>query len=282
MSSAATLCVSAPDETKVTPVWPISRTVCNVTFPLASVSMCDNPLSAKSRTAARMSSRVMLSSITRVTALVSVSLSVNKAMTCATSAMFRVSTSIEAGDLWRVKYPCAFITAFSIPPLAAMWLSLIMTMSNKPMRWFLPPPISTAHLSISRSPGTVFRVSNITAGAAAAAISCVSVAMPDMRCMKFSTTRSARKMLCALPLISQKISPYATLSPSRFVQCTVNSGSTAAKIWFAKCWPAKTPFALAKSVATDSVSSGMVDKQLMSPTSATSSSSAAAIARAML
>ena len=254
-------------------------TVSSVTFPLASVSTRPPNI----RTASAMSSRLMLSSITRDTALVSTASSSRSAMTTATSSIVRVSTSIFTSSIaFACRYACAFRTAASIDPLAAMWLSLIMIMSNRPMRWFLPPPTSTAHLSGSRSPGTVFRVSSIVAGAAASAIFRVSVAMPDMRCMKLSSTRSARRILCALPRISQKTSPYFTESPSFLVHATVTSGSTAARIWFASAWPASTPSALASSVAVDSVSRGIVLRQLMSPTSAMSSSSAARIASAML
>lgn len=59
------------------------------------------------------------------------------------------------------------------------------------------PPPPARHLSRRRSPGTVFLVSRMRAGAAAAAICAVSVAMPLIRCMKLSTTRSATRMLSA-------------------------------------------------------------------------------------
>lgn len=52
-------------------------------------------------------------------------------------------------------------------------------------------------MSSSRSPGAVLRVSRMRAGAAAAAIWAVSVAMPLIRCMKLSTMRSATRMLSA-------------------------------------------------------------------------------------
>ena len=61
------------------------------------------------------------------------------------------------------------------PPADAMWLFLIMTMSYSPMRWFTPPPISTAHLSSTRSPGAVFRVSRMRAGCPCAqAVHCLA------------------------------------------------------------------------------------------------------------
>lgn len=82
--------------------------------------------------------------------------------------------------------------------------------------------------------------------------------MPLMRCMKLRTTRSARRMLCALPRISQKTSPFAIQSPSRLLHDTSRSPSTAARIWLAKAWPARTPSALARSVASLTVDSGML------------------------
>mmetsp|Transcript_378 Transcript_378/g.1246 ORF Transcript_378/g.1246 Transcript_378/m.1246 type:complete len:283 (+) Transcript_378:127-975(+) len=278
MSSAITECVNAPDEMNVTPVCPIACTVSNVTFPLASVST----FPAIFFTAVVISSRDMLSSITRDTADVSnVSSSISDRI-WSTSSSVLVSTSIFAGDFVFAKYACAFATADLIPPLAAMWLSLIMIMSKRPMRWFFPPPMSTAHLSGRRSPGTVFLVSSMNAGAAASAIFFVSVAIPDIRCMKFRTTLSARRMLCALPRISQKISPRSIVSPSTFANLTSTSGSTARRIITARCCPARTPSAFARSVAVDTVSTGIVLSDEMSPTSATSSSSASFIASSML
>lgn len=50
-------------------------------------------------------------------------------------------------------------TAHLMPPAAAMWLSLIIIMSYRPMRCGVPPPSATAHLSSNRRPGTVLRVS---------------------------------------------------------------------------------------------------------------------------
>mmetsp|Transcript_29166 Transcript_29166/g.72824 ORF Transcript_29166/g.72824 Transcript_29166/m.72824 type:complete len:353 (-) Transcript_29166:29-1087(-) len=278
MSSAMTECVRAPEEMYVTPVCPISCTVASVTFPLASVST--RP--AMNSTAAFMSVRLMLSSMTRVTAPVSNVTSSMSAITCRTSSMVRVSTSIGAVNFFSARKACALATALSMPPDAAMWLSLIMIMSKRPMRWFFPPPMSTAHLSGRRRPGTVLRVSNMNAGAAWSAICLVSVAMPLMRCMKLSTTRSARRMLCALPRISQKSSPLEMVSPSNLLHDTSRLGSTAARIWFASACPASTPSALASSVARDTVSAGMVLSELMSPTSAMSSSSASLMASAML
>jgi len=95
------------------------------------------------------------------------------------------------------------LIAFAIPPATEIWLSFIITISNKPSLWFFPPPISTymrwggskiaiwglrkqpeemdnnstkrkgmltAHLSTRRKPGAVFLVSNMHAGRAASDI----------------------------------------------------------------------------------------------------------------
>ena len=50
-----------------------------------------------------------------------------------------------------------------MPPAAAMWFSLISTMSNSPKRWLRPPPATTAAFSRARSVGVVLRVSRIAA-----------------------------------------------------------------------------------------------------------------------
>ena len=64
---------------------------------------------------------------------------------------------------------------------AARWLSLMSTMSNRPRRWFRPPPHATAYFSNRRQPGVVLRVSRICARVPLmASTNCaVSVAMPD-------------------------------------------------------------------------------------------------------
>mmetsp|Transcript_10686 Transcript_10686/g.44398 ORF Transcript_10686/g.44398 Transcript_10686/m.44398 type:complete len:248 (+) Transcript_10686:1287-2030(+) len=236
-----------------------------------------------SATASLMSSSDMLSSITRLTALVTTASSSRSFTICLTSSMVRVSTSILTPSMpFSFKKFCALATALSMPPDAAMWLSLIMIMSKRPMRWFLPPPMSTAHLSGSLRPGTVLRVSSMYAGAAASAMAFVRLAMPLIRCMKLRRTRSARRMECALPVISQKMSPFLMTSPSSLDQDTVTSGSTAARIWLHSAWPASTPSALARRVAVLTVASGIVLRDEMSPTSAMSSSSASLIASAML
>ena len=67
------------------------------------------------------------------------------------------------------------------------------TMSNRPKRWFRPPPQVTAYFSNRRQPGVVLRVSRICARVPLTASTnwAVSVAMPQSRWRKFSATRSA-------------------------------------------------------------------------------------------
>ena len=95
-------------------------------------------------------------------------------------------------------------------------------MSNKPMRWFFPPPQATAYFSNRRQPGVVLRVSRIFALVPrTASTNCaVKVATPESRWTKFSATRSALKMARAGPEISSKISPALTRRPSG-TQCSM-------------------------------------------------------------
>lgn len=60
-------------------------------------------------------------------------------------------------------------------------------------------------------------------------IAAVAVAMPLMRCMKFSAMRSATKIDRALPLTVPNIVPDLTWSPSFPVHCTDKHGSTVEK-----------------------------------------------------
>ena len=65
-----------------------------------------------------------------------------------------------------------------------------------PERCGTPPPISTARFSSARRSGVVFRVSRILAPVPSTACTNrrVMVATPDMRCRKFSATRSPVRM----------------------------------------------------------------------------------------
>lgn len=103
------------------------------------------------------------------------------------------------------KYMSTDFRALVTPPAVDIWLSFIITISNKPIRWFRPPPINTckesqmearnywkeyiwitwnsntgrrmiytAHLSTKRKPGAVFLVSRMYAGFAASAMAYMS------------------------------------------------------------------------------------------------------------
>src|SRR5207244_3907286 len=54
--------------------------------------------------------------------------------------------------------------AATSPPASARWLSLMRMASSSPRRWFVPPPVRTAHLARARIPGSVLRVSRTTSG----------------------------------------------------------------------------------------------------------------------
>lgn len=147
-----------------------------------------------------------------------------------------------------------------IPPAAAMWLSLIMTMSKRPMRWLAPPPAATAHLSSRRNPGAVLRVSSSTARvpAASAAMAAVAVAIPPARCIKFSATRSAANSARAGPWALPRRAPRSTRCPSVTRQVSAMVGSTRAKTVPATHSPATTPAALAVNSAVAWVSAGIL------------------------
>mmetsp|Transcript_9102 Transcript_9102/g.16407 ORF Transcript_9102/g.16407 Transcript_9102/m.16407 type:complete len:234 (-) Transcript_9102:154-855(-) len=151
-----------------------------------------------------------------------------------------------------------------------------MIMSYSPMRWFCPPPMSTAHLSSSRSPGTVFLVSNTLAGypSVSATMAAVAVAMPPIRCIKLRATRSAMRIPCAGPVTTPNFCPLVTRSPSAADHSTLMRGSICSNTFSATTSPASTPSALARKVATAFVSFGIVDKEVTSPTPPASSSRA--------
>lgn len=53
--------------------------------------------------------------------------------------------------IWRLfcsKYWSTDLREFVTPPATEIWLSFIITISNKPIRWFFPPPISTCKGSV--------------------------------------------------------------------------------------------------------------------------------------
>ena len=98
----------------------------------------------------------------------------------------------------------------------ARWLSLIRMASNKPRRWLVPPPHRTAYFCRSRYPGSVLRVSRMTAlvPLTSSVNWLVSVATP-LRCvMKFSAVRSPESSERTEPVIDAITEPGARTSPS--------------------------------------------------------------------
>mmetsp|Transcript_4905 Transcript_4905/g.12023 ORF Transcript_4905/g.12023 Transcript_4905/m.12023 type:complete len:298 (-) Transcript_4905:171-1064(-) len=289
MSMARTLCVSAPTLMCVTPAAANAPTVSTTTLPLASLST--RPPSRATASDSRLTSSppgcegsclVMLSSMTRVTCGACPASSA--ATTSSTSASVRVSTSILMPcccSPWSRMYASARAMACVTPPAAVTWLSLIIIMSYSPMRWLCPPPMSTAHLSSSRSPGAVLRVSRILGecppAVAAATMARVAVAIPDMRCMKLSATRSATRMDAAGPHTRPNTWPAPTTSPSHPSHATVMAGSTAANTASATPRPASTPALLARNVPVARVPGGTVASVVTSPIPPASSSSASLI-----
>ena len=84
-------------------------------------------------------------------------------------------------------------TALAIEPAILIWLSFIMAMSYRPMRWFTAPPSCTAILSVTLMPGAVLRVSSrrVCVPRSSATYLAVSVAIPDILWKKLSAVLSA-------------------------------------------------------------------------------------------
>src|SRR5690606_1452499 len=176
MSTARTEWVRLHAEMTSTPVSAMARTVSRRTPPDAStIVRGDRPL--MSRTASRISSSGMLSSMM-----------MSAPASRASSTWASVSVSTSTVIVWGIAAR-ARATAARMPPAALMWLSLIMTASDRPNRWLCPPPIRTAYFSRKRWPGVVLRVSTIrTPGKSRTASTNrrVAVAMPLIRCSRLS------------------------------------------------------------------------------------------------
>src|SRR5262249_15852888 len=176
MSRARTEWVSAPTEMASTPVSATSRTVSIVMPPDASSRARPFVI----RTAWRSISGCMLSS--RTISARAASASSSWASVSASTSTGRPGCSLRSSS-----------TAAVTDPATARWLSLISTASSSPRRWLVPPPHATAALSSSRSPGAVLRVSSTSTPVPRTASTywCVAVAIPDIRCNRFSAVRSA-------------------------------------------------------------------------------------------
>ena len=79
----------------------------------------------------------------------------------------RASASSRASAVMSTRAPTAARSARTSDsrsrPARSAWLSLTMTSSKSPTRWFSPPPQRTAYFSKARSPGVVLRVSRTRA-----------------------------------------------------------------------------------------------------------------------
>ena len=115
-----------------------------------------------------------------------------RSRTCCSSSKLRTSISIFRSLPFSLQYSLARVMALSIPPAKSTWLSFRRIMSNKPIRWFTPPPIFTAIFSRMRIPGVVLRVSStrVFVPSNTFAYLRVMVAMPLIRCITFNIRRS--------------------------------------------------------------------------------------------
>ncbi len=97
-----------------------------------------------------------------------------------------------------------------------MWLSLMITESSSPKRWFDPPPQRTAYFSSARSPGVVLRVQMIRARESLTSRTKVRVrvAIPHRRASRLIAVRSALSNDLARPWTSSSTSPASASSQS--------------------------------------------------------------------
>src|SRR6266478_1936715 len=126
----------------------------------------------------------------------------------------------------------AAVTAASSEPAAAMWFSLMSTMSYRPIRWLCAPPQRTAYFCAVRSPGTVLRVSRIVhpVPATASTKRRATVAVADSSCRKFSAVRSPVSTARAGPAISKTTWLAARRSPSSACQVSRTRASRRRKV----------------------------------------------------
>ena len=159
--------------------------------------------------------------------------------------------------------------------------------SNRPKRWFAPPPQRTAYFSSARCRGVVFRVSWMLVrpppAPAMASTNCrVRVAMP-LRCVrKFSATRSPARIARVLPSMRSTADPARTVAPSFGTVSSRMYVSRARKTRIATGSPARTKSCLAMMCARAVASAATVASDVTSPGRAVrpkpkSSSSAARI-----
>src|SRR5262249_51689140 len=152
-------------------------------------------------------------------------------------------------------------------PPKSRWLLLIRTWSHRPTRWFTPPPAATARLSNGRRPGAVLRVSRIATPVPTTASTKrrVRVAIPDIRCTRFKSVRSAARSARARPRRTATTVPAATLVPSATTSRARAAGSRRRATRSARSTPATIPAALAVRFADASAPAGTTASAVASP-----------------
>src|SRR6266511_1756353 len=230
--------VRPPIDRKSTPVAATWRALARVIPPDASV----RARPAAMATALDIMSRSMLSSS-----------SSSQSTSSAWATSSRVSTSTSSGRPGPALRAAA--TAAASPPAVRMWLSLTRRASPRLMRWFWPPPARTAYLASWRSPGSVLRVSRITAPvpSTAATNAAVSVATPERWPSRLSSVRSAASTTLAGPATWPSSPPAATRPAVRAASTAVASASSSALVGS----PAARSSSSATRTAASSASIGM-------------------------
>ena len=140
-------------------------------------------------------------------------------------------------------------------------------MSNRPIRWFTPPPIFTAIFSRIRIPGVVLRVSStrVFVPSNTFAYLRVIVAIPLIRCITFNIRRSVWSKDCTFPSTTIATSPGFTSVPSLINTSTFMVGSKRLKISLATSMPANTPASLISNFDFPIAVAGIHERVVWSP-----------------
>ena len=258
------LWVRAPEEMTSTPVRAMSPTVPRVTVPLASTIA--RP--ATCRTPAARSASEKLSSMRMSTPPASTG-----------SIWSRRSTSTSSRVVWPSRARARRIASVRSTPCwasTARWLSLAITASEREKRWFTPPPQRTACRSRARRPGVVLRVSVMRAPvpSTASTMARVAVAIPDIRCTRFSAIRSAWSTARAGPVTVASTSPVVKRSPSARWAVSSVAGSVRRNAAATTSIPASTPSSRAVSWAVAVAPAGRNTSPVRSPQGASSARAA--------
>ena len=187
--------------------------------------------------------------------------------TCWSSSNERTSISIFRLRPFSSRYLWQRSMAFTMPPEKSTWLSLSRIISNSPMRWLHPPPIFTACFSSIRMPGVVLRVSSTRVWVPfnRSTYLSVIVAIPLMRCMMLSMSRSVCSSERTRPLTIMAMSPFFTRVPSCMSTSTCISGSKRRNTSLAISTPARIPSSLMSRCDFPIASSGMQQRVVWSP-----------------